>query len=103
MFASGKRLRVPMINHRVAPIGDKIIVRANDIRGRTDNDRIRRNMLALRNQAMCADDAVLTDDGAVFFEGNVAAYRTPRRMFIAPAATREFLKEFRGEGSPVPP
>ena len=46
---------------------------------------------------------MLTDDGAVFFEGNVAAYRTPRRMFIAPAATREFLKEFRGEGSPVPP
>ena len=28
-------------------------------------------------------DAMLTDDGAVFFEGNVAAYRTPRRMFIA--------------------
>ena len=48
-------------------------------------------------------DAMLTDDGAVFFEGNVAAYRTPRRMFIAPAATLEFLKEFRGEGSPVPP
>ena len=46
---------------------------------------------------------MLTDDGVFFFEGNVAAYRTPRRMFLTPNLTWEFLKEYRGEGSPVPP
>jgi hypothetical protein len=48
-------------------------------------------------------DAMLTDEGVFFFEGNVAAYRTPRRMFLTPMLTHEFFKEFRGEGTPVPP
>lgn len=47
-------------------------------------------------------DAMITPDGVVFFEGNVAAYRTPRRMFLSPALTLEFFKECRGAGSPVP-
>jgi len=47
-------------------------------------------------------DAMITPDGVVFFEGNVAAYRTPRRMFLSPRLTFEFLKECRGAGSPVP-
>ena len=37
-----------------------------------------------------------------FTEGNVAAYRTPRRVFLTPALTSEFLATYRGEGSPVP-
>jgi len=40
--------------------------------------------------------------GVYFFEGNVAAYRTPRRIFLTPSITRAFFEEFRGEGSPVP-
>jgi len=47
-------------------------------------------------------DAMITDDGVYFFEGNVAAYRTPRRIFLTPSITRAFFEEFRGEGSPVP-
>jgi len=47
-------------------------------------------------------DAMLTADGVYFFEGNVAAYRTPRRMFLTPELTTAFFSEFRGEGSPVP-
>ena len=38
----------------------------------------------------------------MFFEGNVAAYRTPRRMFLAPQLLSGFLRECRGDGSPVP-
>jgi hypothetical protein len=38
-------------------------------------------------------DAMFTPDGVVFFEGNVAAYRTPRRMFLTPALTLEFLRD----------
>jgi len=38
-------------------------------------------------------DAMLTPDGVVFFEGNVAAYRTPRRMFLTPQLTAGFLQE----------
>ena len=37
--------------------------------------------------------AMLTPDGVSFFEGNVAAYRTPRRMFLTPKLTAEFLRE----------
>ena len=40
--------------------------------------------------------------GVYFFEGNVAAYRTPRRIFLTPSITRAFFEEVRGEGSPVP-
>jgi len=47
-------------------------------------------------------DAMLTADGVYFFEGNVAAYRTPRRMFLTPELTAAFFREFRGPGSPVP-
>ena len=28
-------------------------------------------------------DAMITDEGPTFFEGNVAAYRTPRRMALS--------------------
>jgi hypothetical protein len=38
-------------------------------------------------------DAMITPDGVFFFEGNVAAYRTPRRMFLTPSLTAEFLKD----------
>uniref|UniRef100_A0A7S2NKP7 Alpha-L-glutamate ligase-related protein ATP-grasp domain-containing protein n=1 Tax=Haptolina brevifila TaxID=156173 RepID=A0A7S2NKP7_9EUKA len=38
-------------------------------------------------------DAMITPDGVVFFEGNVAAYRCPRRMFLTPFLTSLFLKE----------
>ena len=38
-------------------------------------------------------DAMLTPEGVSFFEGNVAAYRTPRRMFLTPKLTAEFLRE----------
>ena len=48
-------------------------------------------------------DAMITDDGVYFFEGNVAAYRTPRRMMLTPSLIMEFFDEFRGVGSPVPP
>ena len=47
-------------------------------------------------------DAMLTDEGAVFFEGNVAAYRTPRRIFLSPQLLDGFFEEWRGHGSPVP-
>ena len=47
-------------------------------------------------------DAMLTADGVVFFEGNVANYRTPRRMFLSPQLLSGFWHECRGEGSPVP-
>ena len=40
-------------------------------------------------------DAMITPEGVVFFEGNVAAYRTPRRMFLTPQLTAEFLRELR--------
>ena len=43
-------------------------------------------------------DAMLTNEGAVFFEGNVAAYRTPRRVFLSDECTTAFLAELRGEG-----
>lgn len=48
-------------------------------------------------------DAMITADGVVFFEGNVAAYRTPRRMFLGPQLLAEFLHECRGDGSPIQP
>ena len=38
-------------------------------------------------------DAMITSDGVFFFEGNVAAYRTPRRMFLTPSLTTEFLRD----------
>jgi len=38
-------------------------------------------------------DAMITPDGVFFFEGNVAAYRTPRRMFLTPGLNKAFLKE----------
>jgi len=38
-------------------------------------------------------DAMLTPDGIFFFEGNVAAYRTPRRMFLTHALNAAFLQE----------
>jgi len=38
-------------------------------------------------------DCMLTPDGMFFFEGNVAAYRTPRRMFLTPGLCFEFIKE----------
>ena len=41
---------------------------------------------------------MLTDEGAVFFEGNVAAYRTPRRVFLSDECTAAFLAELRGAG-----
>ena len=47
-------------------------------------------------------DAMLTDEGAVFFEGNVAAYRTPRRMFLSPAALDEFFAEYRNPAAAKP-
>ncbi len=47
-------------------------------------------------------DAMLTDDGVCFFEGNVSAYRTPRRVFLSPGLAKEFYAEWRGVGSPVP-
>ena len=47
-------------------------------------------------------DAIIADEGVVFFEGNVAAYRTPRRVFLSPQLLSCFLQELRGEGSPVP-
>ena len=47
-------------------------------------------------------DAMLTDDGAVFFEGNVAAYRTPRRMFLSPAALDAFFAEYRNPAAAKP-
>ena len=31
--------------------------------------------------------------GIFFFEGNVAAYRTPRRMFLTPELCAEFISE----------
>ena len=46
-------------------------------------------------------DAMLTDDGVCFFEGNVSAYRTPRRVFLSPGLAKEFYAEWRGVGSPV--
>ena len=39
-------------------------------------------------------DAMLTDNGVYFFEGNVAAYRTPRRMFLDWRLTVRFLREW---------
>ena len=45
---------------------------------------------------------MLTPDGVYFFEGNVAAYRTPRRVFLTPELTDEFFAQYRGPGSPVP-
>jgi len=47
-------------------------------------------------------DAMITNDGVYFFEGNVAAYRTPRRVFLTPELTTEFFNTYRGPGSPVP-
>ena len=47
-------------------------------------------------------DAMLTDEGAVFFEGNVAAYRTPRRMFLSPAALDAFFAEYRNPAAAKP-
>ena len=38
-------------------------------------------------------DAMITPDGVFFFEGNVAAHRTPRRMFLTPGICAEFIKE----------
>ena len=46
-------------------------------------------------------DAMLTDDGPVFFEGNVAAFRAPRRFFLSAPLLRAFMGECRGEGAPV--
>lgn len=39
-------------------------------------------------------DCMITDEGPMFFEGNVAAYRTPRRMFLSYAFMKGFFKEF---------
>ncbi len=36
-------------------------------------------------------DAMITDDGPVFFEGNVAAFRLPRRMTLTPELNASFL------------
>lgn len=47
-------------------------------------------------------DAMLTDDGAVFFEGNVAGQRTPRRMFLSSTNFAAFIGQLRGPGNPVP-
>jgi len=47
-------------------------------------------------------DCMLTPEGPVFFEGNVASYRTPRRMFLTPDLLIGFLEQCRGKGSPVP-
>ena len=33
-------------------------------------------------------------------EGNVAAYRTPRRMFLTDTTLKEFLRECRGDDAP---
>ena len=41
-------------------------------------------------------------EGIIFFEGNVAAYRTPRRMFLGSQLLSGFLGQCRGKGSPVP-
>ena len=46
-------------------------------------------------------DAMLTDDGPIFFEGNVAAFRAPRRFFLSAPLLRAFMGECRGEGAPV--
>jgi hypothetical protein len=35
-------------------------------------------------------DCMMTNDGPVFFEGNVAAYRTPRRMTLTAGLARGF-------------
>jgi hypothetical protein len=43
-------------------------------------------------------DCMITDDGPVFFEGNVAAYRTPRRMTLSPRLARGFRKWMRTRG-----
>jgi len=43
-------------------------------------------------------DGMLTDDGVIFFEGNVAAYRTPRRVHLSDECTAAFLAQLRGEG-----
>lgn len=34
---------------------------------------------------------MVTDTGVVFFEGNVAAYRTPRRIFLCSESFEAFL------------
>jgi len=47
-------------------------------------------------------DAMITPEGAVFFEGNVAAYRTPRRMHLSLPLLNAFFEQCRGEGSAVP-
>jgi len=48
-------------------------------------------------------DAMLSaTEGIIFFEGNVAAYRTPRRMFLGSQLLSGFLGQCRGKGSPVP-
>ena len=47
-------------------------------------------------------DCMLTDDGPTFFEGNVAAHRTPRRMFLSPAALDEFFAEYRNPAAAKP-
>mmetsp|Transcript_1846 Transcript_1846/g.3796 ORF Transcript_1846/g.3796 Transcript_1846/m.3796 type:complete len:434 (+) Transcript_1846:38-1339(+) len=39
-------------------------------------------------------DAMITDDGPIFFEGNVAAYRTPRRMFLTYSSMTTTFDEF---------
>lgn len=40
-------------------------------------------------------DCMITEQGAVFFEGNVAAQRTPRRIFLTAALTQQCYKQFR--------
>jgi len=35
---------------------------------------------------------MMTSDGPIFFEGNVAAYRTPRRMMLTAGLAKGFRK-----------
>mmetsp|Transcript_29267 Transcript_29267/g.93194 ORF Transcript_29267/g.93194 Transcript_29267/m.93194 type:complete len:429 (+) Transcript_29267:183-1469(+) len=43
-------------------------------------------------------DCMMTTDGPVFFEGNVAAYRTPRRMTLTAGLSRGFRRWMRTRG-----
>jgi len=43
-------------------------------------------------------DCMITDEGPVFFEGNVAAYRTPRRMILTSGLARGFRGWMRTRG-----
>lgn len=43
-------------------------------------------------------DCMMTADGPVFFEGNVAAYRTPRRMTLTAGLSRGFRRWMRTRG-----